>query len=96
MAKHQKSIKARIDEELAKLRQRPRETEADIKALSKSDWGAASKAALTLRDNDDYLKKAFEAADLDRHSTSLGRIGADSGEASVWVAQGGATAAVDD
>jgi hypothetical protein len=65
MAKHRKSVNARIDEELARLRNRPREAEARIRALAESDWGAASKTALTLRDNDDYLKKAFEAADLD-------------------------------
>jgi hypothetical protein len=78
MVKHRKSVKARIDEELAKLRQRSREAEADLKAISESDWGATSKTALTLRDNDDYLKKAFEAADLDPgnpyHWAELARI----------------------
>ncbi len=73
-----KSIKARIDEEIAILKERPREGEAGIGRLPGDDWGAVSKTALALREDDESLEKLFAAADLDPnnpfHWAALARV----------------------
>jgi hypothetical protein len=70
MAKHRKSVKARIGEELARLKERPREGEAGINELLKSDWCALARTALTLADGDEALEELFVAADLNPKNPS--------------------------
>ena len=59
-----KGIKTRIDGELVKLRDRPREAEVGIEALPQSDREAICKTALNI-DDDTQLKEIFAAADFD-------------------------------
>ena len=65
MAKRRKGLKGRIDEELERLSGRPRDVEEAIKDLFETDWGPMSRVALTLDNDDEALKSAFAAADLD-------------------------------
>jgi hypothetical protein len=65
MTKNRKGVASRIAQETANLRERPREAEAGIDILLRSDWSAVAKAALTVGDNDEALKQLFADADLD-------------------------------
>ncbi len=60
-----KGTRARIDQQLAKLRDRPREAEAGIKDLLQSDPAAVYRTALTVDPDDLPMRQLFAAADLD-------------------------------
>jgi hypothetical protein len=65
--KTRKGVKARIDQELASLRQRPREAEAGYAPFLEGDWAAFAKTALTLG-TDKQLKELFAVGELDSNN----------------------------
>jgi hypothetical protein len=70
MVKRRRGFNARIGEELARLRERPREGEAGTNELLESDWCALARTALTLSDGDEALEKLFVAAGLNPRNPS--------------------------